>query len=188
MSKIYHYSICISNYAGKLNVNLHKNEFNIIKETEKCYMLNNSSRVLKERINKFLMTPCNYLSKLVDADYYTTVNNDEDVKKKVINQLKEVIGKVKSAFLGDFKQIVQDIDNICTEAQINAFNGIDYDYEEKEIYVDIEGDWKHSHSRFDYLVKEYFKKQNIKADISQEEIGQSDCDWYCATHTIKIVF
>lgn len=55
------------------------------------------------------------------------------------------------------------------------------------ITVEIEGDWKHDHDRFDYLVEQWAEKNGrkiIKIDV--EVIEDTEEDWYPAQHTIYI--
>lgn len=55
------------------------------------------------------------------------------------------------------------------------------------ITVKIDGDWKHDHARFDYLVKQWAAENNRKIiKIEQRAIGHPESDWYEAYHTIYI--
>ena len=49
------------------------------------------------------------------------------------------------------------------------------------IYIELEGDWKHTHLYCDHLVRLFMGVRNNEVtNIRVCEIGHSDCDWYRA--------
>jgi len=56
------------------------------------------------------------------------------------------------------------------------------------IEVIVKGDWKHDHIRFNNLVDDFAKENNLKVwKIDEEEIGDSGDDSYEARHTVYLV-
>ena len=52
-----------------------------------------------------------------------------------------------------------------------------------EIY---QGDWKHDHLAFKYLVDAFFTNKGIKYDLERTHYEPSDGDWYTATYVIDV--
>lgn len=99
MKKIYHYEITVStNYKGELKVKFYKHALKVTKETDKTYITDESypERILKRDLDKFKMTPCNYLSKLVVGNIFTETEKDKEIVDKVIAQLTDIINAVKA--------------------------------------------------------------------------------------------
>lgn len=53
-----------------------------------------------------------------------------------------------------------------------------------ELFLIIDGDWKHEHLFTEHLVEEFCKKNGLEiVSSSKDEIGNSDSDWYKSQHT-----
>lgn len=52
-----------------------------------------------------------------------------------------------------------------------------------EIFVDVDGDWKHDHLRTNYLVHLWCDQKNFEVISENEDADESDDDSYHAIHT-----
>jgi hypothetical protein len=65
-------------------------------------------------------------------------------------------------------------DNICVTNNGNS---------EYTVQIDVSGDWKHDHLWFKNLMSKLFHA----TQVSENLIGESDSDYYAATHTYRIL-
>lgn len=88
----------------------------------------------------------------------------------VSRDLDELINREDSVF-----------DQFATLASLNFKDGVDKDGDSL-LQIEIDGDWKHDHAFFDYLVKTVFGFECVEEEVIEE----TGSDWYASVHTYQI--
>ena len=102
---------------------------------------------------------------------------EETDRQKLYNKLYEILGDLEQYINKNFNGFWE----IYNYDVINDRAG--------KIVFEIDGDWKHDHLRFNYIVEKYFDDNNIQYIWYGEDVLEdTGSDWYPAIHTWKIFF
>lgn len=103
-----------------------------------------------------------------------------------LSPMDEAMDSDRDALVSDVDSLVKFLDN----SGFTSYDVVDYaNYPmgTEKLSFEIEGDWKHDHQRFKYLVDKWASENSKEIfKIDEQEIGNSDSDYYMAEYDIFI--
>lgn len=121
----------------------------------------------------------------VSIAFYPSVDNIYSDNNDSKYEMNEAIEPDRKAILDSMLDIRTELENYLKDKYPNYEI---YDIDLNKISFLIDGDWKHDHLRFDYLVKGFLRSKDIEFNTSSYALDDSDDDVYEGVHTYTLNF